>query len=208
MKLVGMLWLAVLMAAVIGLQAQTGPRCCVTSFVTPDDSTNPAQLIDTVFPSGNGSLYGQFNVTAEFSNTEPCLCRCCEYRQEVKGEFWYDGNKIDIDLVDPSDTTKRKRMSKDSYGEDYRDYKGNKVRYGHRGESRSADEKYTTDGTTVDRQNGCRYWMNDEPGWKSTRRGHSYKIDLKFRGSIVSTCEGGCDNCGQKEWAVKLEKTF
>lgn len=187
--------------------AQSSPKCCVTSFVTPDNA-NPVSIIDTVFASGNGYIYGDFNVTAEFDNTEPCSCGCCEYFQEVKGECRFDGNLLVFDFVDSADTSKRIPISKDNYTEDYRDYSGNKVRYGHRSETRSATEKYTSDGTIVDRANGCFYQMGDKPGWKNAQRGHKYKLELNFRGAIVSTCEGGCDNCAQKVWDVKFEKQF
>ena len=119
-----------------------------------------------------------------------------------------DGNDITIDLVDPNDNTKTIEMSNTDFNEDYRNYSGTFVRYGHRSETRSAAELYSTDGTTADRANGCKYHLTDEPGWKNAPAGHRYKLEFTFRGEIVNTCEAECDGCEQKEWTVSLDKSF
>lgn len=180
-------------------------KCCVTSFNAP---TNRTGQRDGHNADGTVYLYEHFEVTAEFSSTEPCECSCCEYRQYIRGSWWYDGNLQTLDLVDPNDTTRRIQLSPDTFHEDYRDYSGSLVRCGHRGEAGPATESYTNADGTTNRAGGCHYRLVDEPGWKGAADGHCYRAEFTFRGEIISTCEGGCEGCASQEWTVNLEENF
>jgi hypothetical protein len=180
-----------------------------------------APLPVTVNRAGT-QLTADFTMDAEFSSKNPYQCGCCEYRQSFRAvvskfAFTVDGNPVDIQVVDPTDASKRISVNANpqTFVEDHRNYGRGGVRYGHRGEAQSADESYTNGGTgpgaaTPNRANGCHYHGHDAPGFRNMASGHAYEINLIFRGEIVCVRP----NCGpstsphrQKEWVVSMQKT-
>jgi hypothetical protein len=164
-----------------------------------------------------GSVTGPFDVDVDFESNAPYRCGCCEFRQYIRaqtGQIPYseDGNPVNYRVVDPSDTTKRVNLG-ESPMEDYPDYGGNKVRYGHRDEAQSANESYTNGGSgpnagAVNRATGCHYHSHDAPGINNIQAGHHYSVALAFHVEIVCPATG-CGGTGgaphaQKDWTVTL----
>ncbi len=181
-------------------------KCCVKKFDAP---INRSGQQDGKNPNGKVYLYEHFEVKAEFENAPPpCACKCCEYRQYLKGEAWMDKNSIHVDLLDPSDPTKTIPLSPVDFHEDYRNYDSGPMRDGHRTEDPKAGmpgiDKYTPDRAT-----GCAYATIDKPGFHNADDGHCYRADLTFKGAIVAVCPGGeCAGCAEKEWTINLKKNF
>ena len=193
---------------IAGDGAPEAPRqkCCVKKFDAP---LNRGGQRDGKNADGTVYLYEHFEVEAEFENApSPCACRCCEYRQYIKGEVQVDKNPIQIDLIDPANPANTIPLSTAGFYEDYRDYGGGLMRDGHRTEDPKAGmpgiDKYTPDRAT-----GCAYATTDEPGFRNAPDGHCYRADLTFKGAIVAVCPGGeCAGCIEKEWTVTLKKNF
>ena len=167
-------------------------------------------------------MSADFTMDAEFDSKAPYRCACCEYRQKLratvgKKAFNVDGNPIDYRVVDPNDTTKRISINDQpqDFVEDFANYGAGNIRYGHRGEAKSADEDYTNGGSgptagDVNRATGCHYHGHDRPGISSLRSGHSYEVNLVFRVEIVCAetgCGGGGPPHRQKDFNVALQKT-
>ena len=185
-------------------------------------------LTFTVTPHPNittgNTCQGDFTADATFDPTAPNYkCKCCEFRQKIKGAFYRDGNKISFKLLGPTGmgphpefllpgaATTPTEMSETDYQEDYVDYGTGPARYGHRDQLTAADQSYTkggagADATTPD-ASGCGYTMRDTPGFSNCIPGHSYKVDVKFEDKIITTCEL-CDGCKSIETAIKVSVTI
>jgi hypothetical protein len=161
-----------------------------------------------------------WTVDATFDSTAPYMCHCCEYHQMIRsstsaatsGGAAVDGNNVQVQLVDPANPNGATLPLGATPNEDYRNYGGTLVRYGHRGEPQSADESYTDPATgMMDRNNGCQYHGHDHPGWQNPAAGHHYSLDWVFRGEIDCNTDPACGPAAPssltfKEWncAVSL----
>jgi len=188
-------------------------KCGVLTFNDP--STTLSDI------TGGTNCKKHFTADATFDPNAPHACKCCEFRQYVKGGFAVDGNKVPVKLVavDPTavgpfaaGTEPTVEIDLDTvFHEDWRDYpRVGKTRYGHRNERGKAADKFSKGGSGADApnvdDNGCSYHMLDEPGFDNCQSGHSYTVDLTFKDEVVSVCTG-CDGCKSYEFVAKVTKT-
>jgi hypothetical protein len=159
-------------------------------------------------------------MNADFRNTndEPvaCCCKCCQYRQYIKGEYKgeYKGEEQVISHPLPGG----KNLQKDSFLEDglpkanpkiFPGYKADQpIYFGHRGDPGFAFK----DGPPNDvyrnpnRADGCGYRGDDKPAMdlRHGYPGFTMKVDLVFKGIIIDVCQQGIE-VESKTWTVKLE---
>jgi hypothetical protein len=177
-------------------------------------------LPDIVSPT---NCQGHFRVDATFNPTAPDYkCSCCEFRQMIKGTYYKDGNKITAKILGPvgpgphpaflptGAPTQKINLSETAYKEDYNDYGDGPGRYGHRNEGSFSEDHYKKGGAgpnanDIDAAGGCTYYMSDKPGFENCDPTHSYKIDLYFKDSILTTCEL-CDGCKAIESNIVAER--
>jgi hypothetical protein len=169
------------------------------------------------------SCKGHFEANATFNSTAPDFaCRCCEFRQKIKGSVSKDGNKLTVKLLGPvgppphpeflpdGAPTQKVNLSETTYQEDYADYGDGPGRYGHRSTSTFSEDNYKKGGSgadadELDAAGGCKYYMSDKPGIDECDPKHSYKVDLYFEDKIITTCEL-CDGCRAIETHIVAER--
>jgi hypothetical protein len=134
-----------------------------------------------VNPDGNPGtvMVGQeFSVEAHFSGA----CRCCEYRQEIKGLAWVRRRGSDVWEDIGMQIGGFAELDRDDFLEDGKRW----FRYGHRrGQQNILEDSYLPD-----RQNGCTYKGRDLPNIHGLSLGDSVHLDLVFHGRIIDVCTG------------------
>ena len=126
---------------------------------------------------------------AVFKDEELCKCKCCEYRQYVKGYGKVNGNIL------------RKRLSlsgadeldPDKFVED-----GPRP-YGHRD---SKEGNRPNDTYAEKRADGCEYTGRDVPGLFDLNPGDKYELHLDFESKIVDVCNDNAE-VEKKTWTIR-----
>ena len=154
-------------------------RCCVRRFEAPLNAiTDPAVKSE------------QFEMEADFlSRARRCRCKCCEYRQFVRGTFT-DANGAAVRFDMPSGPLDPARYCEDGAIDEFGP--GNHGYYGHRDTSSTGDE-YTGSGSSA----GCTYRATETPGCPPTEGAH-----LEFLGLIIDRCRGTV--AAKRTWVVDL----
>jgi hypothetical protein len=179
------------------------PLACLPELPGGDDDDDPEKKkkekprrrrpcpIDVRLPSGTLTanlmsigrrhlLQRHFSMRLLFMNDDTgCECALGEYKQELKG--WAERTL-------PGGMPKRDRvhlvgglLDENTYREDAR--AGNpSLPYGHRGNLRGNTDE---DSFLPDRETGCRYAGEDEPGMQTTNEGERMQFHFEFRGAPV-----------------------
>eukprot|EP00977_Amphora_coffeiformis_P030226 scaffold45593_cov191-Amphora_coffeaeformis.AAC.1 len=146
--------------------------CEVKSFDVPKDRSACVAVIQ-----GDEGKYGvSFEMDSEFIND----CKCCEYRQFVRGQFKFSetGNP----LRNINHRLCGANMNNSTFQEDCLQTSARTYRYGHR-----EDVEFSNDIYTTTRPDGCKYDGFDFPGlaWNVSYNG---QITLDFKAQIVDVC--------------------
>ena len=150
-------------------------KCCVDSFDVPT-ARSGNQVIRR--RRGRRKAGEAFAMQSDFNDAPPpCKCKCCEYRQYVRGYFKYDGRKLRHML--PSG-----QMSETVWKEDGITNPPPGPHFGHRDEVGAADDRYLPG-----RADGCKYRGTDFPGLTGSP-GKRFEIKLEFKGEIIDVCNG------------------
>jgi hypothetical protein len=177
------------------------PECCVTTFDVPANRSGckevPWRIGWRILPGGEmepimGKRAGEeFDMIAKFSNTSPCECNCCEYRQFVRGSIRtrLPGRQLETQTHMLTDGPLDPNVWKEDSVPNGRG-PGMPGRYGHRSDGNYPGNTYEN--------NGCSYRGHDFPHIQG-KEGTEYDIDLQFKGQIIDTCNGN---------AVKRENTW
>ncbi len=155
-------------------------RCAVSSNTIP---ANQTACTTTTNGDGTKNVKVTFNMNARFRDN----CSCCEYRQDIKGEFKWKGRKLNHPLAPGVN------MDKNTFHEDClrNPPAGTNVYYGHRSEPAntipSTGDAYTN---RNNRATGCNYAGVDSPGMSKLQAGRAFSFSLNFQGKIIDTCNG------------------
>lgn len=143
----------------------------VKSFVTPTSNVQPELL-------GNNFI-GNFSNTAEFSHASGESCAPGVYRQYMRGKYKAGGSIVTHYLCEPEG----RKLSETTYGEDGC-LPPRCTAYGHRACAGVWNNKYTPD-----QASGCRYEMNDRPGFYNVSKGVTYELKLDFKGELKNVVD-------------------
>jgi hypothetical protein len=155
------------------------PGCRVRRFEVPlNTSTDPAAKSE------------YFDIVGDFSaGGRRFRCRCCEYRQFVRGTFTdAAGASVRFDM--PSGALDAVRWCEDGAIDEFA--AGQHGYYGHRGTSSPGDE-YSGTGARA----GCTYRAKEVPSCPPSDSAH-----LEFLGLIVDRCRGSV--VAKRNWVVDL----
>ncbi len=150
------------------------PQCCVKDLNVPANRSG-RQL------TGN-RLHESFHINADFNDTGKCRCRCCEYRQYVRGTFTFNGVAAVHQLPDGPlhPTIWREDGVPHSFGP------GQHFFYGHRGHLGTPTDIYQN----PNRATGCEYRGFDNPRMSHPNPALPMVMNLKFRGDIIDVRRG------------------
>jgi hypothetical protein len=165
-------------------------KCCATYEIP----TNRSGRQETPSVGGGSRVHESFDMLAHFRAGGDCACKCCEYRQFVRGEFIVDGNPQRHILPDGDldRTIWREDGMPHHYGA------GKHLFYGHRTDPGMGNDVYTPR-----RADGCEYRGHDDPGARTGNATAHVVVRLQFRGEILDTC----NNTRQSvEWRVDLTR--
>jgi hypothetical protein len=163
-------------------------KCCLRIFNDPAN-------INHHDPATFGRNAEDFDMIAAFEQIRAeCFCRCCEYRQFVRGSFFRpDGSRFAHPLLDAP-------MAQNDYREDGMPAgdprlppswpAGQGLAYGHRDLP-----DFPTDHYTINRPQGCDYNGHDRPSCPAT-----WTARLDFIGLIIDTCRG--EVVDSRQWMV------
>lgn len=174
-------------------------KCCLVSFDTP--SFIGGRQVRRAPGRRRAEL--RFRMLASFRNEMlpslnpvTCSCSCCEYRQDVRGFFKYDGEELPFPLAGGQ------LMDKLEWREDGMrrriDGVERDIHYGHRDQPPSG----LVDAYAPTRAFGCSYEGMDAP-FLAGRPGAPFEIDLDFRGRIIDTCTGA--TVVTKTWGFRMK---
>lgn len=153
-------------------------RCEVT---LNDIPKNQSACTTTTNGDGSKNIKVTFEMDAAFRDN----CACCEYRQEVKGEFKLKGKKVNHEM-NTGVWLMKNAYKEDGFGTPTP--AGTNPHYGHRAEGLNpAHDRYSN---PANRGAGCNYDGSDAPGWNRIKAGVTYSFELDFRGKIIDTCNG------------------
>ncbi len=183
--------------------AAQAKRCCVRKSAFFSAKT-PA-----LYRRGDwGAALGiRFSARAEFSAEDGCSCSCCEFRQNIRGQYAVNGREVHHELSPGQllngDWHEDGGVERDGardrpYEEVFFGPKDGEVlnigRYGHRDDQHydGTMDRYVSDAPPyeLDRANGCSYTMNDMPVLQG-RIGDLITMKTDFEQSIVDVCNGG-----------------
>jgi hypothetical protein len=157
------------------------PQCCVKDFDAPQNSATDATV---------KSEY--FEIDADFAvRGRRCVCRCCEYRQFVRGAFRAAAGRV-IPFPLPDGPLDVNEFQEDGVIDEFG--RGEHGFYGRRDRDRQRDgDRYDM----PDAEEGCRYRANDTPGCRPTET-----LRAEFLGLVVDTCQGEIRDV--RNWVVAL----
>jgi hypothetical protein len=156
------------------------PGCCIRRFEAPS-----TQIIDEAVKSAEFAIEGDFS-----SRGRRCRCKCCEYRQFVRGTFTdAGGNPVQFDMPSGplSPTSYCEDGAVDEFGPGKPGY------YGHRDTSTAGDEYGGGPGAAA----GCTYRGREASGCPPTETAH-----LEFLGLIVDRCRNRV--VATRTWTIDL----
>ncbi len=182
-------------------------KCCVVSTDYPIPPTPKAVIGKTDFPLAFGavSFKAHFKMKAEFQEggavdfgtletPRVCRCRCCEYRQEIRGFF-----KIN----DVDQKINGRVLHQDDWREDRTQAEPAGRAYGHRleGANIPADQYIAP----PNREEGCKYEGSDSPGVDPIVVTAKTIIEgnLEFKGYIIDVCREGY-TIDEKLWDISF----
>lgn len=146
----------------------------VATFLTPASTVTPV-LAD-------GNFNAPFNVTATFTPDSPGgSCAALVYRQYVSGGFTVDGLAVPHYLCQASGVLLNATPQEDGCPPNVNNCTG-ATAYGYRQCVMTADGY-----TNPDQPTGANFWMFDAPGFTNVQAGHTYGVNLNFRGEIQNT---------------------
>ncbi|TGX52356.1 hypothetical protein E5A73_16310 [Sphingomonas gei] len=137
----------------------------------------------TSIPSGTltpalvgGGFRTTFRMEGNFSAAIPCTCALGVYRQYIRGYAKVDGTAVNHPLL-PGTT-----LHPTTYQED-----GTPAgeAYGHREAPGVSGNRYRDD-----QAGGCTFEGRDTPGFPNVAPGHTFEINLDFRGELKDTTNG------------------
>lgn len=192
-----------------------GVTCCVDNFMTPDNplvNQRPGIVL-----AANGfpaiKLYPKrFEIEAWFTDSNSCACNRCQYRQFVKGGFYYTkpGKKkrsrkkvLQINPPKkPNGPNQEVVLNPNEYLEDTIPNPKRpgviKTAFGHK-PSLNSSEKYT--------DQECTYWCIDAPRFTGVYpKGTLVEIDIDFEGRIIDTVTQEIKE--KRNWKWKQSYTF
>lgn len=154
-------------------------RCCIRDFDAPQNSaTDPTVKSE------------YFEIEADFGvRGQKCVCKCCEYRQFVRGTFT-DAGGADVRFDLPSGALRPGDFCEDGSIDEFG--AGKHGYYGHRNTSSAGDE-YGGAGKLT----GCTYGGRETAGCPPTET-----VELEFLGLIVDVCHGTVVDT--RKWVVQL----
>lgn len=127
-------------------------------------------------------LHESFNMNADFDNKGKCRCRCCEYRQYVRGTFTFNGVAAIHQL--PDGPLEPITWREDGVPNHFAP--GQHLFYGHRGAPGTLTDIYQN----PNRATGCEYRGFDDPGMSHPNPAVAIVMNLEFRGEIIDVCRG------------------
>lgn len=171
-------------------ESSSSTSCIVSSFDTPTNRSG-----QTVTPNADGTSDANesFEMKASFKGSYPGECRCCEYRQYVKGYFQVQKPGGNWKTV-PLELRWGVMLDQNTYNEDG---KGT-LAYGLRDQPGIGDNY-----TPLPRTTGCSYSGSDAPGFKNLPKGVAFSAWLDFQGKIIDVCHEN-KVANTKEWTVHL----
>ena len=176
----------------IGQASTKQGRCEVTSKTIPSNQS----ACTTTTTNGKTNVFVTFGMDAAFRDN----VECCEYRQNVKGEFKYNGKKV------PHEMNTGVFLDKNVFKEDgfgVPTPAGSNPNYGHRnGANNPGHDRYSNPGV---RGAGANYNGTDAPGFRGMTTGRTYSIELSFEGKIIDTCNG--TSGAAHTWSVSCNGT-
>jgi hypothetical protein len=150
--------------------------CCTRRFEAPHNRSVDATAKNE-----------HFEMEADFSASgSRCRCKCCEYRQFVRGTFT-DGAGASVRFDMPSGALDPARYCEDGAIDEFGT--GKHGYYGHRATSSPGDEYGS--------QDGCKYRANETPSCPPTEG-----AQLEFIGLVVDRCRRRV--VAKREWVVDL----
>jgi len=172
---------------IYGEEIDSKIKCCPKTFEVP--ANRSGNKVTRPRP-GRRKAGEEFDMLATFTDGNGgCKCKCCEYRQYVKGTFKYRGRTLRHMLpsgpLDPND-----------FKEDGIPAGPPGPHFGHRDETGAADDRYLPN-----RADGCEYKGNDFPSLTG-RAGTRFSIDLTFKGEILDVCNNKV--LETNTWTVKF----
>ncbi|MEU0084734.1 hemopexin repeat-containing protein [Streptomyces sp. NPDC006274] len=154
---------------------------------------------------------GEFDMHAVFTDADPSVPACGEYRQFVRGELEVNGQPVAYITKEngvPSPRLMRSRpgpgSTDDHFTEDGQAASSPSnpfhvdLDYGHR--NASVGNENRNDMYLVKRRSGTEYLGRDTPGGAGPP-GTFYRIDVDFRGQLIDVCNGGTV-LFTREWTV------
>jgi hypothetical protein len=153
--------------------------CCVRRFDAPVNS-----IADAAVKSESFEMEGEFSTRGR-----RCRCKCCEYRQFVRGTFT-DANGAAVQFDMPSGPLDATRYCEDGTVDEFGP--GRHGYYGHRDTSSPGDD-YSGAGASA----GCTYNGSETASCPPTEGAH-----LEYLGLIVDRCRGTVT--AKRTWVVDL----
>jgi hypothetical protein len=149
-------------------------KCCLTRFAVPTGRSGN----QVTRPSPGRRKAGErFKMEADFGGASaPCMCKCCEYRQYVRGYVKYR-DQIQRHMLPSGE------LSATDFKEDGITSPPPGPHFGHRDEPEAADDRYLPA-----RADGCEYRGSDFPGLTGAP-GERFEIKLEFKGEIIDVCD-------------------
>ena len=153
-------------------------RCELVSKTIP---ANQTACTTSTNGDGTKNVRVSFGMNASFRDN----CSCCEYRQNVKGEFKYKGKKVPHQM-NPGVFLQKDTFNEDGFG--VPTPAGSNANYGRRGDAQNpAHDRYLNPAV---RGAGCTYAGTDAPGMSNMQPGAAYSFNLAFEGTIIDSCNG------------------
>jgi hypothetical protein len=154
-------------------------KCCAR-YTIPKNRSGSKD--DPQPPFAGSFLHETFEMEATFEDTGDCRCRCCEYRQEIRGEVFVDGKRQMHRL--PGGFLDRTEFREDGQPDFYGP--GRPRYYGHRDDPEQPNDVYSN----PDRASGCRYLGTDDVGIFTNNPFATVELRFEFRGVIRDVCNG------------------
>jgi hypothetical protein len=143
-------------------------------------------------PDSPRKIYEYFQMNVDFRNSDDgCACKCCEYRQMVRGRVTQDGKDVDVKVIGGL-------LHPTVWREDARlDHRGHGTLEGY-GRRRLVSD--ITDDYLPDRADGCEYRGQDAPNIPIDG---NWKMNVEFEGRVVDVCNNERIVASHR-WRVRL----
>lgn len=173
--------------------SSSGRLCKVITFPPPDFGGRC--LMEWITPPGKSPFWSIgtfFFMSAAFSSARPNECKCCQYRQYIRGYFATRWDSSDPWEYRDKELTPGVFLHKTIYREDG----DGTTPFGHRDGENRPDDKYLPT-----RKTGCSYSAADRPAIRAYPLQY-YDLHLKFIGKIIDTCAPNSPTVIEHQWDV------